>query len=460
MNPDELFAHYKIIGPIGRGAMGEVYSAIDTRLDRKVAIKVLPDSFVEDPERLARFRREAKVLAALNHTNVAAIHGLEEDKGKIFLAMELAAGETLETVINNGPLPVEEVIAIMVQIASGLEEAHEKGIVHRDLKPANVIVSQDGLVKVLDFGLARAYEGDESSSSEDSGTSPTLTAAMTQAGVILGTAAYMSPEQARGYAVDNRTDIWAFGVIIWELLAGRRLFAGDTVSDTLAMVLRSEPDWDSLPADLSPSLRRLIQRCLQREKRQRMHHIADARIVLEDVLQDGTSAYEAATGSIAPSSAMAARSNRLGWAAAVVMTLLAGFLGWQVTKPPVAPESPVVSFDIQLPQGQWVMGENQPLAISPDGQEIVVRLKSPTGSQLHLRTLDSTTVVPVPFTENGHTPYYSRDGKWLTFVRSGTLHKIPMGGGTAITLTDQAWGGGSWTSDERIVFTRNYDTGL
>jgi len=348
----------------------------------------------------------------------------------------------------------------MVQIASGLEEAHEKGIVHRDLKPANVIVSQDGLVKVLDFGLARAYEGDESSSSEDSGTSPTLTAAMTQAGVILGTAAYMSPEQARGYAVDNRTDIWAFGVIIWELLAGRRLFAGDTVSDTLAMVLRSEPDWDSLPADLSPSLRRLIQRCLQREKRQRMHHIADARIVLEDVLQDGTSAYEAATGSIAPSSAMAARSNRLGWAAAVVMTLLAGFLGWQVTKPPVAPESPVVSFDIQLPQGQWVMGENQPLAISPDGQEIVVRLKSPTGSQLHLRTLDSTTVVPVPFTENGHTPYYSRDGKWLTFVRSGTLHKIPMGGGTAITLTDQAWGGGSWTSDERIVFTRNYDTGL
>jgi Tol biopolymer transport system component len=321
-------------------------------------------------------------------------------------------------------------------------------------------VSQDGLVKVLDFGLARAYDGDDSDSSNDAGTSPTLTAAMTQAGVILGTAAYMSPEQARGHAVDNRTDIWAFGVIFWELLAGRRLFAGETVSDTLAMVLRSEPDWEALPAELPPSLLRLIQRCLQRDKRQRMHHIADARIVLEEIVQDGTSAYEPITGPMAPSSSVGGRGGQLGWAAAMVMALLAGFFGWQATKPQAEPDSQVVSFDIQLPLGQWFIGGSDPLAISPDGETIIMSLKTPTGSQLFQRKLGSTKVEPIPFTEDGFAPYFSRDGKWLTFVHFAKLQKLPMSGGAAIKLTDQVWGGGAWTSDERIVITKFYDKGL
>jgi Tol biopolymer transport system component len=321
-------------------------------------------------------------------------------------------------------------------------------------------VSQDGLVKVLDFGLARAYDGDDSDSSNDAGTSPTLTAAMTQAGVILGTAAYMSPEQARGHAVDNRTDIWAFGVIFWELLAGRRLFAGETVSDTLAMVLRSEPDWEALPAELPPSLLRLIQRCLQRDKRQRMHHIADARIVLEEVVQDGTSAYEPVTGPMAPSSSIGGRSSQLGWAAAIAMTLLAAFFGWQSIRPQTGPDPQVVNFDLQLPSDLWVYSESQPLVISPDGETIVMCLKTPTGAQLFQRTLGNTEVNPIPFTEGGYAPYFSRDGKWLTFVQQAKLQKMPISGGAAITVTDQVWGGGTWTSDERIVFTKSYDKGL
>ena len=255
MNPGDRLAHYEILGPIGKGGMGEVFSARDTRLDREVALKLLPPDFAADPERLARFRREAKVLASLNHTNIAAIHGLEEEGGRLCLAMELAPGETLaETHRPWAPCPWTTCSKVAIQIASGLEAAHEKGIVHRDLKPANVKLGPDGEVKILDFGLARAYQGEESSVG-DPDNSPTLTAAMTGAGVILGTAAYMSPEQARGHGVDSRTDVWAFGVILYELLTGRRLFAGETVSDTLAMVLRAEPDWDDLPPGLPPGLR-------------------------------------------------------------------------------------------------------------------------------------------------------------------------------------------------------------
>ncbi|MHA1153837.1 MAG: protein kinase domain-containing protein, partial [Alphaproteobacteria bacterium] len=459
MNPGDTFAHYEIIGPIGSGAMGEVFSARDTRLGREVAVKVLPADFAADPDRLARFRREATVLAALNHTNIATIHGLEEDQDKIFLAMELAPGETLEARIDRGAMPIDETLAVAVQIAAGLEEAHNKGIVHRDLKPANVKLSEDNQIKILDFGLARAFEGEEDATT-DPGTSPTLTAAMTQAGVILGTAAYMSPEQARGQTVDARTDIWAFGVILWELLAGRRLFAGETVTDTLAMVLRSELDWTALPTDLPPSLRRLLQRCLQRDKRQRLHHIADARIVLEEILQDGTSAYEPTEGSMAPLSAAESRRSRAGWVTAAVLALVAAVLGWQVLNGEAPVDATPIRFDLAVPSDQWISGRRLPLAVSPSGDAFVVSLKTPTGTQLFLRTMDDPTLTPIPGAEDAGSPFFSPDGQWLGFDRKGKLLKLSLPGGSPTELCETSFGGCTWSSDDRIVFTYNYSSGL
>ncbi len=460
MNKDDSFAHYQIIGPIGRGAMGEVYSARDTRLDREVAVKVLPAGFSTDPDRVARFRREAKVLASLNHTNIAAIHGLEEEQGKIFLAMELALGETLAARIDRGAMPADEAIVIAVQIAAGLEEAHNKGIVHRDLKPANVKLCPEGQIKILDFGLARAYEA-EAEASTDPGTSPTLTAAMTQAGVILGTAAYMSPEQARGLEVDARTDIWAFGVILWELLTGRRLFAGETVTDTLAMVLRTDPDSSALPTDLPPSLSRLLQRCLQRDKRQRMHHIADARIVLEEILQDGTSAHEPAAGSIAPSPVGNTAANKAGWIAAAVLAVVTAGLGWQMWQAPAVPAPEPIRFDLEIPSGQWISDRRQPVAVSPSGDAFVVSLETENGNQLFYRSLTEPDLIPIAGTKNAAMPFFSPDGKWLGFtIRGRTMQKTALAGGSPIDLCETAWGGGAWTTDDRIIFTANYSTGL
>jgi len=459
MKPGDRLAHYELMGPIGSGGMGEVHLARDTKLDREVALKVLPDDFAKDPDRLARFRREAKVLAALNHTNIAAIHGLEEDGGKLVLAMELAPGQTLEARIEQGPMPVEETLKVAVQIAAGLEEAHEKGIVHRDLKPANVKLGPDGQVKILDFGLARAYEGDVESDG-NSHDSPTLTAAMTQAGVILGTAAYMSPEQARGHKVDSRSDVWAFGVIVFELLAGRRLFAGETVSDTLAMVLRAEPDWGALPKDLPPSLRRLLRRCLQRDRRQRLHHIADARIVVEEILLAGTSAHEPAlNGAIAMTSAQK-RSGRVGWIAAAVLACVAVFLGWKMLNHEAPPSPRSAHFDLVLPQDMWVASNRQAVAVSPSGNAIVMSLAKGKDSQLYLRALDDPALVPIPETESGGGPFFSPDGEWIAFTQNGKLRKVPRGGGAAIDICNTMWGGGAWLADGRIIITDSYASGL
>jgi len=266
---------YEVVAQIGAGGMGEVYQAHDTKLGRDVAIKVLPEAFAHDPERLARFQREAKMLAALNHPNIATIHGLEQSGHTSYLVMELVSGETLaERVKRDGAVPVEESLAICKQIAEALEAAHEKGIIHRDLKPANVKVTPEGKVKVLDFGLAQAFEGE--TANEDMGNSPTLSRAATMQGVILGTASYMSPEQARGKAVDKRTDIWAFGCVLYELLTGKQAFHGEDITDILAAVVRAEPDWTALPANISPSIRVLLQRCLRKDRRQR---IPDAAIL-------------------------------------------------------------------------------------------------------------------------------------------------------------------------------------
>jgi serine/threonine-protein kinase len=275
----QTLAHYEVLEKLGQGGMGAVYRARDTKLGREVALKLLPEDFANDPERLARFRREAKVLASLNHPNVASIHGLEESDGRVFLIMELAAGEDLAHRFARGPLSVDEIVGVARQMAEGLEQAHERGVVHRDLKPANVMMSDEGAIKILDFGLARAYAG-ESPAEGSMESSPTITAAMTQVGTILGTAAYMSPEQARGREVDRRADIWAFGVILYEGLTGTRLFEGESISDTLAGVLKTEPDFDALPDETPVALRWLIERCLQKQPSSRLRDIGEARILL------------------------------------------------------------------------------------------------------------------------------------------------------------------------------------
>jgi len=282
--PGQTLAHYRIVEKIGEGGMGVVWKAVDTTLDREVAIKVLPEAFAGEVERLARFEREAKVLATLNHPNIAGIYGLHEHDGIHFLAMEMVAGEELAARVDRGPIPLAEALDIGGKIADALEAAHAAGIIHRDLKPANVKLTPDGKVKVLDFGLAKALASDPASGDPDPGMSPTMTSAGTIAGMILGTAAYMSPEQARGQPVDVRADVWAFGVVLFEMLCGKRLFDGKTVSDTLASVLKIEPDWKDLPDDTPPAVRRLLRRCLAKEPEDRLHHIADARIEIRDAL--------------------------------------------------------------------------------------------------------------------------------------------------------------------------------
>jgi serine/threonine protein kinase len=276
----KTLGHYEISAALGKGGMGEVYRARDTKLGREVAIKVLPKEMSGDPERVARFEREARLLASLQHAHIASIYGFERDGGVQFLAMELVEGQTLEDRLQEGTLSSDETMRIASQMAAGLEAAHEKGVIHRDLKPANVMLTSEGDVKILDFGLARAWFGE--ADEEDIGASPTITAAMTQAGTILGTAAYMSPEQARGKNVDRRADIWAFGAILWEMVAGNRLFGGETISDTLAAVIRAEPEWELLPTEAQPQICHLIERCIVRDPRQRLRDIGEARILLQE----------------------------------------------------------------------------------------------------------------------------------------------------------------------------------
>jgi len=282
----KTLSHYKVIEKIGQGGMGEVYRAEDTNLSREVAIKVLPEQFTKDPQRLARFEREAKLLASLNHPNIAAIYGLEEADGVRFLSMELVPGETLAEKVAKGPVPVKETLEVCRQIAEGVEAAHEKGVIHRDLKPANVKVTPEGKVKILDFGLAKAFEAETPVT--DISQSPTLTEEMTRAGVILGTAAYMSPEQARGKPVDKRADIFAFGSMLFELLTGNRAFEGETVTDTIASVLKGEPEWDLLPPSIPSTIQFLISRCLQKDPGKRLQHIDGARILIEEALTGAT----------------------------------------------------------------------------------------------------------------------------------------------------------------------------
>ncbi|MDX2474915.1 MAG: serine/threonine-protein kinase, partial [Candidatus Krumholzibacteria bacterium] len=317
----KTFAHYEITEQIGVGGMGAVYRARDTRLDRDVAIKVIPPAMSNDPERVARFQREAKTLASMQHPNIAAIHGFENVDGVRFLVMELVEGADLAAQLKNGPLPEHEAVEIIRHVAAGLNAAHRNGIVHRDLKPANIMLTPDGTVKILDFGLARATSPDVDQTS-DPGLSPTLTAAMTQAGTILGTAAYMAPEQARGKSVDHRADIWAMGTILFELLTAQRLFVGETVTDVLASVIKIAPDLDELPADTSRSVRRMLERCLQRDPRRRLDSAADAILELDEDEVEVTAAT------------VNSRRSFLPWIPAVLLGLAAVMLWFRSTPEP------------------------------------------------------------------------------------------------------------------------------
>ena len=422
---------YEIVELIGAGGMGEVYRARDTNLARDVAIKTLPDISTGDSERLARLRREAQVLASLNHPNIAAIYGLEQSNGITALVLELVEGPTLAERIAHGPIGADDALSIARQICDSLEAAHEHGIVHRDLKPANIKLRPDGTVKVLDFGLAKAIDPSTAASGSVS-ISPTLSSpAMSRVGIILGTAAYMSPEQAKGRNVDKRSDIWAFGCVLFEMLTRRRAFEGDDITEVLASVIKSEPDWKLLPADTPLAVRTTLKRCLQKDVRQRLRDIGDVRLALDGAF-DSPQMIEAAQRSLPTS-----RVGRvLPWIAAVALSVLSGFLVWSMRSEQAIQVS---RFEVPLPNGP-VQGGGPSFAFSPDGQSLVYpAIETPGRGRLMRRHMTSLQAEPIPGSEGAETaPFFSPDGAWIGFVtgRGRVIRKMPASGGTAVTVAE------------------------
>jgi Tol biopolymer transport system component len=444
----KTLAHYEITNQLGRGGMGEVYQAKDRKLGRDVAIKVLPEEFARDTDRVARFQREAKLLASLNHPNIAAIHGLEEAEGTTFLVLELVEGQTLADRIKAGPIPVEESLKLALQIAEAVEAAHEKGVIHRDLKPSNIKVTPEGKVKVLDFGLAKAFAGEQADLNLSN--SPTLSNAATQQGLILGTAAYMSPEQARGGAVDKRADIWAFGVVLFEMLTGRGMFEGRTVSDTLAAVLMREPEWKRLPLNLHPRIRLLLERCLEKEAKNRYGGIGDARVDIQKALADPSGVF---VQPIAGAEPRARLRTIMPWIAAAIVlgAIIAGVAVWNMKPTPSPEPRQVVRFEYELPEGQQFADFGDPvLAVSPDGKQLVYS----TLKGLYLRSINEFTAKLIAGTEgNPHLPFFSPDGKWIGYFSGDKLKVIPVNGGAPVALCDVSpfWGA-SWGSDNSILY--------
>ena len=443
--PGRRIGPYEILSPLGAGGMGEVHRARDTRLQRDVAIKALPEAFARAPDRLARFEREARVLASLNHPNIAAIYGLEESQGASFLVLECVEGESLGARLASGPLPIEEALAVCAQIARGLSAAHEAGVIHRDLKPGNVMVRPDGSVKVLDFGLARAGEPG-SAAHEDQSRSPTVTAA-TEAGVIQGTAPYMSPEQARGKPLDKRTDVFSFGCVLYECLTGRRAFAGETVSDTLAAILTSEPDRGALPPQLPDRIRILLRRCLEKDPARRLHDLADARIEIEDALESPPVPLVGAS-----------LGSRLVWAAAgLVVGAIVAFLVERAasrSRPSGAGAGPARS-TLMLPAGVTLRSGpfNPSMVFSPDGKRLVLAVRGDK-ARLHVRALDRPQSEPIPGTEFGNNPFFSPDGEWLGFFSQRVLKKVALAGGAPLVVCEvpPITQGGAWAPDGWIYF--------
>ncbi len=434
---------YEIIAPIGAGGMGEVYRARDTKLNRDVALKVLPEMFAADADRLARFRREAQVLASLNHPNIAHLYGFEDAGATHALVMELVEGPTLADRIAAGPIALADALPIAKQIAEALEAAHEQGIIHRDLKPANIKVRDDGTVKVLDFGLAKALNP-SSGTNGGAMNSPTMTARATQMGVLIGTAAYMSPEQARGQTVDRRADIWAFGVVLYEMLSGRRAFPGETTSDTLAAVLKTDPDWTALPGTTPASLQILLRRCLDRDVKQRLRDIGEARVAIVGIdasEPDGNGSRSAAAGTKSP-------KMRLPWLFCVLLAIavLAMAILWRKSKP----AEPIMHFSAPFSFAA------QDIAVAPNGHTIAVvgYRESARKSVIWLYEVGSPDVRGLPDTEGATFPFWSADGKYLAFFADGKLKKMEVASGLIQTLCDAPAGrGGTWNKDGVIIFT-------
>jgi serine/threonine-protein kinase len=462
-------AHYEITVHLGSGGMGDVYQATDSKLGRSVAVKFLPEAFARSSDRVARFEREARVLASLNHPNIAVIHGLEDVSGKKFLVMELVPGETLADLIQRGPIPVDESLNIAKQIAEALEAAHESGVIHRDLKPANVKITPEGRVKVLDFGLAKAFENDvlnsTSSSSPILSNSPTIVSmpsAGSLPGMILGTAAYMSPEQARGKTVDKRADIWAFGVVLVEMLTGQRVFNGEETSDVLAAVLRQDIDLSSLPAATPPRLRHLLKRCLDRDAKQRLRDIGEARVEiarmeggLADELDGGTrAATEPVTG---PGWRRVFPWALVAGAAAALVAMLAIWAPWRTLPTPGSVRLTVrIGSGIALRSG----GPNMPIALSPDGTTLAFTGRADADvdgrSRIFVRRLDQLQPTALVGTEDAQSSFFSPNGQWLAFFTPDKLKKVPVSGGAVVTLCDtRNHRGGTWTDDDTIVFSAN-----
>jgi len=452
LSPGTRLGVYEIGGAIGAGGMGEVYLAHDTALGRDVALKILPESFAADPDRLMRFAREAQALAALNHPNIAQVYAVERSIAGPAIVMELVEGRTLEEIIR-APLPADEALAIARQIADALEAAHEKGIIHRDLKPANVKVTPAGTVKVLDFGLAKAVEGDGSRSREQD-QSPSLATmtspAMTAMGLILGTAAYMAPEQAKGRLVDRRADIWAFGVVLYEMLTGRRAFAAEDVSDTLAAVLTREIDLAALPASTPVPVRRLLARCLVRDPRNRLRDIGDARLELD----------AAATEEATPVRPAVRFASRPAVALMAALTAVAATLIWvQLWRGEPSSPRGLIRTSIALPPGHVLVAGPE---ITRNGHRVAfVSTDGVSRPQLYTRRLDEPELHMLPGTEEADMPFFSPDGRWIAFYARGGFFKVRVDGGDPVRLADAPSGmGGHWLEDGTIIFTTAWNSGL
>ena len=448
MNPGTQLGSYEILSPLGKGGMGEVWRARDQKLGREVAIKTLPEEFAKDEERLARFEREAKLLASLNHPNIAAIYGLEQHEGTRFLVLELVEGDTLAERLKRGAIPVEESLKLALQIAEALEAAHEKGVIHRDLKPANIKVTPDGKVKVLDFGLAKAFAGD--GSDVNLSQSPTLSMAATQQGVILGTAAYMSPEQARGRTVDKRADIWAFGVVVYEMLTGKKAFESEDVSLTLAEVMKGEPHWALLPSDTPSPVRRLLRRCLEKDPRNRLRDIGDAVAEVNEISEEGTEEQDTGTAELT-----LRRTAVVAIVAAVVGVALSSAVWYSQIR--FLDGQPVKRFVIQTPPGVQLGGGfgGNFIAISPGGNQLAyVANEGEDSWQLYRQPLDSVVSVPITGTDFARHPFFSPDGQWLAFFAQGSLKKVLLPDGRPLTVSEPGptTRGGTWAPDDTIIF--------
>jgi serine/threonine protein kinase/Tol biopolymer transport system component len=449
--PGTRIGPYEITTLIGKGGMGEVYAASDTQLRRKVAIKVLPASVARDAGRVARLRREAQLLAALDQPGIARVHGLETSDGLTAVVMELVEGEPLDDRLARGPLPLGDALEIARQIAEALGAAHEQGIVHRDLKPGNVVVRADGRVKLLDFGLAKAMaDRDDEADSQLS----TVESPLTGAGVVLGTAPYMSPEQARGKPVDQRADIWAFGCLLYEMLAGRRAFPGETASDTISSILVGPPDWSALPISTAAFVP-ILRRCLEKDPAGRLRDIGDVQLWLDEAAQ------APATSSVPPPP-----SRRLEWLVAAVIGLAAGgLLAWQLARSPSETRRRVARFELASIQAGTLAPPifRSGVAISTDGTQIAYTAMSKGRSQLFIRRLDQPVALPVAGTEGGDQPFFSPDGRQLGFITLAAIARVPVAGGeptVVCPVNSAATRGASWGSDDTIVFAQGVGTGL